>query len=151
MDIVSKEKRSRVMARVRSKDTKPERAVRSALHKHGFRFRLHRADLPGKPDIVLPARRAAIFVHGCFWHSHENCVAAKIPSSNREYWQPKLRRNVQRDRLAQAQLIKMGWAVRVVWGCELANAARREATIGALTDWLISRQAKLERHRSSLG
>ena len=99
MDVFSPEKRSQVMSRIRSKDTKPEKIIRSILHKLGFRFRINRKDLPGKPDIVLPKCKTVIFVHGCFWHQHEDCKYAVMPKSNTNYWKPKLTKNMDRDKL----------------------------------------------------
>lgn len=113
------EKRSEVMRRVRSKNTKPEVFVRSMLHRMGYRFRLHRKDLPGNPDIVLPKHRAVVFVHGCFWHQHPGCRKATIPQNNRDYWEKKLERNVERDRAARQTLSEQGWKVLTVWECEI--------------------------------
>ena len=124
-DVYSRAKRSEVMGKVRGVDTKPELAVRRLLHAMGYRFRLHRKDLPGTPDIVLPARHAAIFVHGCFWHSHQGCKAAARPASNQEYWGPKLDRNVTRDRRNQLALRRLGWRVIVVWECRIKGGASR--------------------------
>ncbi len=107
------------MARVRSKNTVPELAVRSLLHRLGYRFRLHRADLPGKPDVTLPARKTVIFVHGCFWHQHNACRLADRPVSNREYWDAKLDRNVARDAANKSKLRKLGWKVIIVWECQI--------------------------------
>ncbi|QZD86722.1 very short patch repair endonuclease [Qipengyuania psychrotolerans] len=118
-DFVSREKRSRIMKGVKQKDTKPEIAVRKLLHSLGLRFRLHRKDLPGRPDLVLARHKTAIFVHGCFWHQHDACKEGRIPSSNREYWEPKLTRNVERDRQSIEALESLGWTVRVIWACEL--------------------------------
>lgn len=106
------------MRRVHSTDTTPERLVRSLLHKLGYRFRIHRLDLPGKPDIVLPKRRTVVFVHGCFWHRHQDCPHATTPASRREYWLPKFKRTVDRDRKNQEELQESGWNVVVVWECE---------------------------------
>jgi len=106
------------MSRIRSKDTKPELIVRSLLHRMGFRFRLHRKDLPGKPDIVLPKYKTVIFVHGCFWHGHKGCRRSNVPKSNQEYWVPKINRNIQRDKEHYKQIKKMGWKVLVIWECE---------------------------------
>ena len=117
-DRFSKEKRSEIMSRVRSRNTKPELQVRSLLHRMGYRFRLHRSDLPGKPDIVLPMYRTVIFVHGCFWHQHPGCKKATIPRTNREFWEAKLNRNVERDREVRQKLQDLGWNVIAVWGCE---------------------------------
>ena len=112
------------MARVRSTNTAPELAVRRALHAAGLRFRLHASALPGRPDIVLAGRRAVVFVHGCYWHSHPGCSRARIPSSRQDYWIPKLARNVARDGAAQAALRDLGWRVHVVWECEIGQPDR---------------------------
>lgn len=106
------------MQRVKQKNTAPEKIVRSLLHRLGYRFRIHRKDLPGTPDIVLPSRRVAIFVHGCFWHGHD-CRRGRAPSSNLEYWGPKLASNRERDSRKAAALAAAGWRVVVVWQCEL--------------------------------
>ena len=108
-----------MMSRVRTKGTAPELALRSALHFAGIRFRLHRKDLPGKPDIVLPKYKSVIFVHGCFWHHHEGCIKSKMPKTNVEFWQDKITANVKRDKSNQADLEKMGWRVLVVWECDI--------------------------------
>lgn len=118
MDHLSKEKRSENMAKIKSSNTKPELRVRSLLHKLGFRFRLNRNDLPGKPDLVLPKYRIALFVHGCFWHSHEGCRKSHLPGSNLDYWEKKLSRNKERDANNQSRLESLGWKVVVVWECE---------------------------------
>ena len=118
-DRFSKADRSRIMAAIRGKDTKPELKVRSALHAAGYRFRLHGKHLPGKPDIYLTRYRTAVFVHGCFWHGH-NCRRGKMPtSSNVEFWEAKIGRNRERDAAAQKALKKQGWKVHVVWECTL--------------------------------
>ena len=117
-DIVDRETRSRMMSGIRGKDTKPEILVRKALHAAGYRFRLHRNDLPGKPDIVLPRYRTVIFVHGCFWHGHM-CKHFKWPKTREDFWRAKITRNVERDREAIAALEKLGWTVKVVWECEV--------------------------------
>jgi DNA mismatch endonuclease, patch repair protein len=116
--------RSEMMAAVRSKDTKPEMLVRSLLHRNGYRFRLHRADLPGKPDIVLSSKRKIIFVHGCFWHQHEDCPSSHVPRSNVSYWKPKLRRNQSRDKEHLRALRAAGWRCLVLWECELVTPER---------------------------
>jgi len=123
MDTVSPEKRSWVMAQVKGRNTGPERAVRSLLHRMGYRFRLHRKDLPGKPDVVLPKRRVAIFVHGCYWHRHLGCKRATTPASNTEYWNPKFARTVACDARNQELLATGGWRVLVIWECELKDIA----------------------------
>lgn len=118
MDSFSKAKRSQIMSKIRAKNTRPEIIVRSLLHSLGFRFRLHRKDLPGKPDVVLPKYKIAIFVHGCFWHQHPNCKRASMPKSNVGYWKHKLLRNVERDASHAQALEQLGWKVVVVWECE---------------------------------
>jgi DNA mismatch endonuclease, patch repair protein len=116
--------RSRNMASIRSKGMLPELAVRKAAHAAGFRFRLHRRDLPGKPDLVFPKYRAAIFVHGCFWHQHPEprCLDGRPPKSNTGYWGPKLNRNVERDAESRVKLAAMGWRTLVIWECETKDA-----------------------------
>lgn len=120
MDNVSDDRR-RMMSKVRSKDTGPEMTVRKLLHAAGYRYRLHRQDLPGRPDLVFPSRRTVIQVHGCFWHQHPGCRRAHIPKSRQEYWVPKLARNVARDRDNERRLEEMGWRTLVIWECELAE------------------------------
>ncbi|MES2535492.1 MAG: DNA mismatch endonuclease Vsr [Pseudomonadota bacterium] len=120
-DTISPERRSRNMAAIRSRDTKPEIAVRKLLHALGFRFRLQRKDLPGRPDIVLPRYNAVVFVNGCFWHQHEGCKLASKPASRQEYWKIKLERNVERDKSSFDKLTELGWQVIVVWECDLRD------------------------------
>ncbi len=110
----------------KGQDTKPELLLRRMLHAAGYRFRLHRRDLPGTPDIVFPSRRAAVQVHGCFWHQHAGCCHAKLPATRKEYWLPKLARNVERDRRNMAALRRRGWRVSVVWECRLLRDPERE-------------------------
>jgi DNA mismatch endonuclease (patch repair protein) len=124
MDILTTEQRSERMRRVRQKGTKPELVVRQSLHAMGFRYRLHRRDLPGRPDIVLPSRRVAIFVHGCFWHRHPGCVRTTTPKTNAQYWLPKFAENEARDARVNAALGASGWRVRLVWECETAQPER---------------------------
>ncbi|WP_432799923.1 very short patch repair endonuclease [Poriferisphaera sp. WC338] len=119
VDRLSKSQRSWNMSRIKSRDTKPEIAVRSALHRMGYRFRLNRKDLPGKPDIVLPKYKTVIFVHGCFWHRHEGCKYSYMPKSRIEFWEKKFKRNVERDAEVRKQLEDLGWKVVVVWECNL--------------------------------
>ena len=123
MDTVSPEKRSWTMAQVKDRNTRPEKVVRSLLHRMGCRFRLQRADLPGKPDIVLPKHRTVIFVHGCFWHRHNGCKRASTPTTNIDYWNQKFARNVARDVKNKMALESDGWRILVVWECELKNLA----------------------------
>ncbi len=129
MDTFSPKERSEIMRRVRGKDTTPEMVVRSLLHRLGFRFRLHRADLPGTPDIVLPKYRAVIFVHGCFWHRHVGCPRASIPATRQEYWLPKFRRTLERDTQNHRLLRSAGWNVIVVWECELRDIRQLAARL----------------------
>lgn len=117
------------MRRVRGKDTTPEMAVRSLLHRLGFRYRLHRPDLPGKPDIVLPKYKAVVFVHGCFWHRHAGCSRASTPTTRRDYWLPKFRRTVERDKRNHELLRRSGWNVIVVWECELRDIQQLAARL----------------------
>jgi DNA mismatch endonuclease (patch repair protein) len=149
-DVYGPEKRSAVMRRVSSAGTKPELVVRRLIWRLGGRYRLNRADLPGKPDIVLPARRLAIFVHGCFWHGHDCPRGARTPKTNRDYWVGKITRNRGRDERARRDLAAAGWRVETVWECELRNAAGLEARARA---WLgaaaVSRADGRRRWRSA--
>jgi DNA mismatch endonuclease (patch repair protein) len=131
-DVLSTELRSLNMSRIKSRDTRPELFVRSLLHRMGYRFRLHRSDLPGKPDIVLPRHKLIIFVHGCFWHRHKGCRFAYTPKSRVEFWECKLGGNVERDIRVRKALRKLGWRVVIVWECELRNAAKLEARLRRL-------------------
>lgn len=115
------EQKRRLMARFRSKDTKPEMLVRRELHRRGYRFRLHRRDLPGKPDIVLPRHAIAIFVHGCFWHQHDGCKIARVPKTRTEFWKMKFDGNRLRDHVAAERLAALGWRVIVLWECDVVN------------------------------
>ena len=115
------EQRSRNMSAIKSKNTKPEIKVRKVLHSMGYRFRLHSKDLPGSPDIVLPKYKTVIFVHGCFWHRHENCKYATTPKTRSAFWESKFNENIKRDRTNQNNLIKLGWKVLVIWECDLKS------------------------------
>lgn len=117
------------MAGVKRANTQPEMVVRSALHRLGFRFRLHRKDLPGSPDIVLPRFHTAIFVHGCFWHGHDGCRLARRPTTNTRYWDGKLSENMIRDSRKEQQLRAMGWHVLIVWQCETKDLPRLEESL----------------------
>lgn len=117
-DTFTPQKRSSIMSKVKNHDTKPEYIVRKLLYKMGYRFRLQRKDLPGTPDIVLPKYRTVIFVHGCFWHGHEGCTRSSRPTSNIEFWNSKLDKNIKRDMEAQSKLREAGWNVLVIWQCE---------------------------------
>lgn len=132
-DVFDAEKRSAVMRRVKGRDTTPEMKVRRALTALGARYRLHRKDLPGSPDIVMPGRRLALFVHGCFWHGHDCARGARVPKANREYWTAKVARNRARDETSRAALQAAGWRVETIWECELKAAADlRERLAGLL-------------------
>jgi len=121
MDRLTKEKRSWNMSRIKGRDTKPEKIVRSILHKAGFRFRLNRKDLPGKPDIVLPKHKSVILVHGCFWHRHPRCKYAYTPKSRVKFWQKKFSENIERDKFVKKELRKKGWKIIIVWECKTKN------------------------------
>ena len=127
------------MSCVRSTDTTPERVVRTLVHRLGYRFRLHRRDLPGCPDLVLPAHRTVIFVHGCFWHQHRCRRGRRAPQTNRAYWEAKLARNKRRDRRVRDQLRRLGWRVLIVWECET-----RPDRLAALAARLAARLAETE-------
>jgi DNA mismatch endonuclease (patch repair protein) len=129
MDRISPAQRSRVMAQVRAKDTAPERLVRSVLHHMGYRFRLHVASLPGRPDIVLARHHKVVLVHGCFWHGHRRCKRAGRPQTNSQFWDRKIDGNIQRDRLVRQRLRRLGWGVLVVWQCQTRD---REALAARL-------------------
>lgn len=115
------------MSLVRGRDTKPELRVRKALHAEGLRYRLHDASLPGKPDLTFPSRRIALFVHGCFWHRHEGCPAARLPKSRSDFWIPKLTGNAARDQRNAAALRALGWRVLVIWECESSDPKKLHA------------------------
>jgi len=121
MDRLTKEHRSWNMSRIKDRDTGPEMAVRSALHKCGFRFRLRGKDLPGKPDIVLPKYKTVIFVHGCFWHRHENCKYCYTPKSHEEFWHTKFQRTIERDAENMQAIKQQGWLPLIIWECELKD------------------------------
>jgi DNA mismatch endonuclease (patch repair protein) len=128
-DIYSAEKRSWVMSQVKGRNTLPERVVRSALHRMGYRFRLHDRRLPGTPDIVLSKYRTVVFVHGCFWHQHPSCPRAKRPATNRRFWDQKLEANVERDKRKIVALEALGWASLVVWECQTEQAGALNALL----------------------
>jgi DNA mismatch endonuclease, patch repair protein len=129
MDKLSVERRSSNMRRIRSTDTNPELTLRRLIHGLGYRFRLHRKDLPGCPDIVFPGRRKVVFAHGCFWHQHPGCREGRIPGSRVDYWGPKLSRNQIRDAANQALLEEQGWGVLVVWECALKDTIVVKRTV----------------------
>ncbi|SEC42732.1 very short patch repair endonuclease [Bradyrhizobium erythrophlei] len=146
MDTLTKAQRSERMARIRSKNTAPELAVRQALFKLGYRYQLHRKDLPGKPDLVFPSRKKIVFVHGCFWHAHNSCSVANMPKSRTEFWQAKFQRNVERDKLNKRALRRMGWSTLTVWECEIK---RPDRLLRRVTGYLGPTGAKVKKGRSS--
>jgi len=143
VDVVDRITRSRMMAGIKGVNTKPELALRRALHRLGFRFRLHARELPGKPDIVLPKHRAAIQVHGCFWHRHENCAYTTTPGSNRSFWTEKFRETIARDLRKRASLKDAGWRIAVVWECAIREHGA-DAVSEELSEWLISGKKLVE-------
>ncbi len=124
MDTISKEKRSLNMVAMTSKNTSPEKKVRKILFSLGFRYRLHSKKLPGKPDIVLKTYNTVIFINGCFWHQHKNCKRATIPKTNKAYWIPKLKRNIERDKINRDKLKKGGWKVAIIWECQVKDTEK---------------------------
>lgn len=132
--VESPELRRRTMQAVRSKDTRPEMIVRRLAHSLGYRFRLHRKDLPGVPDLVFPSKRKIIFVHGCFWHGHPCRGEPRLPKTNRDYWVPKIARNVERDGAHLRELDCLGWDVLTIWECELKDGERLKARLNEFLD-----------------
>lgn len=133
-DVVDRATRSRMMSGIRGKHTKPELLLRKFLHGQGFRFRLHRRDLPGAPDLVLPRYSVAIFVHGCFWHRHSGCFYTTTPATRPDFWQAKFQANIRRDSRNQAELTSLGWRILVVWECGFKHCAERLSDIPVLID-----------------
>ncbi|WP_338041703.1 very short patch repair endonuclease [Methanosarcina barkeri] len=131
-DIYSREKRSKIMSKIRGKETKPEILVRKFLFSEGFRYRINDERYPGKPDIVLPKYNTVVFIHGCFWHGHEGCKASKLPKTNSEFWEKKISDNVTRDRKNIKILISDGWNVIIVWQCEIKSKSKREERLKLL-------------------
>lgn len=143
-DIVDKQTRSRMMAGIKGKDTKPELVLRRALHARGFRYRLHSKTVPGRPDLVFPKHHAIVFVHGCFWHRHEGCRYTTTPSTRPEFWQAKFDANVARDRSVHDQLLDAGWRVATVWECALRRPEKTALAANLLAAWLRSSAAEIQ-------
>lgn len=141
-DRITAVQRSENMRRIKAAHTKPEMLVRRMVHAMGYRYRLHRKDLPGKPDLIFGPKRKAIFVHGCFWHQHSGCKAGRLPNSNAGYWHEKLRRNVERDAKVQADLKERGWDILTLWDCEINDG---EALRNRLAQFLAPESQETER------
>lgn len=135
-DIVDKATRSRMMAGIQGKDTKPELALRRALHARGFRYRLHARNVVGQPDLVLPKHRAVIFVHGCYWHRHEGCRYSTTPATRPEFWKAKFDANVRRDKQVQEELLQAGWRVATIWECALRKQLQIDTVGELVATWL---------------
>ena len=143
IDTVDEATRSRIMSAIRGKNTKPEISLRHAIHRRGFRYRLHVRNLPGTPDLVFRRYNAVCFVHGCFWHHHEGCKLATIPATRTDYWSEKFEKNVERDKRAKSLLLEDGWRVATLWECALVRD-RFEVTVGKLEHWLRTSERELE-------
>ncbi|MCZ7560344.1 MAG: DNA mismatch endonuclease Vsr [Burkholderiaceae bacterium] len=141
VDVVDRTTRSRMMSGIRGRDTEPERLIRSALHRLGFRFRLHPADVPGRPDLILPRYSAALFVHGCFWHGHD-CSLFRLPGTHRQFWRAKIRRNVERDAEVTRLLAQLGWRQLAIWECAFRgpDSVGIEETVRRTARWITSRR-----------
>ena len=143
-DTLSPEQRSILMSKVHGQETKIEKLVRSSLHRRGYRFRKNVVTLPGRPDIVLPKYKAAIFVHGCFWHGHSNCRKSRLPTTRRAFWEEKRQANLERDARKITELINMGYQVAVVWQCALEQTETLNSTIDTLETWINSEKSQCE-------
>lgn len=140
MDRLTKEERSINMSKIRSKDTLPEIRIRKALWRMGYRYRLHYKQLPGKPDIVITKQKIVVFVHGCFWHRHENCIEASRPKTNSKYWEAKINKNIERDKKHQEEIGKMGYNIFIVWECEVKKDIKENIKLmNKLFDKIISK------------
>lgn len=144
VDVVNPETRSRMMSGIRGANTKPELNVRRRLHAAGFRYGLHRKDLPGRPDLVMPRHDAVIFVHGCYWHRHPGCRLATTPSTRTDFWSAKFTANQERDRRNIAELRDRGWRVAIVWECEVRTATDADEAVSELIAWLLSDRGLVE-------
>lgn len=137
VDIFSKAERSRIMGLIKGKDTAPEILIRKYLFSRGFRFRVNDTRYPGKPDIILPKYKTAIFVHGCFWHGHPDCKWANLPKTNTDFWAEKISKNISRDNKNKEELQALGWKVLLVWDCELRNKKTRDSRIDLLVSEIL--------------
>ena len=144
VDVVNPETRTRMMSAIRGANTKPELNVRRRLHAAGFRYGLHRKDLPGRPDLVMPRHDAVIFVHGCYWHRHPGCRLATTPSTRTDFWTAKFTANQERDRRNIAELRDRGWRVAIVWECEVRTATDADEAVSELIAWLLSDRDQVE-------
>ena len=144
VDTLFPEQRSQLMSKIHGKDTAIERKVRSHLHKKGYRFRKHVSTLPGSPDIVLPKYKAALFIHGCFWHGHSGCRKSRLPTTRHAFWEEKRRANLERDARKISELINFGWRVAIVWQCVLEKPKILSSTINILEDWINSESTQCE-------
>ncbi len=143
-DIVDQQTRSRMMAGIRGKNTKPELALRRALHARGFRFRLHSGKVDGRPDLVLPKHHAVVFVHGCFWHRHEGCRYATVPATRSDFWRAKFDANVARDSAVRTRLLEDGWRVATIWECALRKPEKMNNAVRTFEEWLLGTEGQLE-------
>jgi DNA mismatch endonuclease (patch repair protein) len=139
VDRLTPERRSHLMAQVRSRNTTPELAVRRLAYSLGYRFRLHRRDLPGCPDLVFPSRNAVVFVHGCFWHRHKGCSKSSMPSTHVEFWTAKFSQTIQRDKRVSEQLERQGWRVLVIWQCEIRDRETLTRRLQSFLDQAVAR------------
>ena len=139
MDNKTKAERSLNMSRIQAKDTKPELTIRRLLFADGFRYRIHVKTLPGTPDLVLPKYRAVIFVHGCFWHGHDGCKYAKLPTTHVEFWRDKISKNKERDQRVRQELVSGGWRVLTIWTCSINNQAKVKETYTQVKDWNLNK------------
>jgi len=144
IDIVDQQTRSGMMAGIKGKNTRPELALRRALHARGFRYRLHSTKVHGRPDLVLAKHRAVVFVHGCFWHRHEGCRYATTPATRAEFWQAKFKANVARDSAVRGALLSTGWRVATIWECALRTPEQIAAAVDQLSKWLITETDTLD-------
>lgn len=144
MGIVDKQTRSKMMATIREKNTKPAITVRSLLHRQGFRFRIHDKSLPGTPDVVFKKYKAVLFIHGCYWHRHDGCILASTPKQNKEFWVNKFNATVIRDGIIYFKLKKLGWRVAVIWECAIRDKTHLPDHINTLTGWLKSESEYIE-------